>query len=349
MARDDLSYSNWVAKKNVPPYIWGQNTKSALATIVALRPQGATFYECTQACCESKKPYTLNYTMSAQYARSFYGEKGYSAIYSYEDVPVERLVLNGHDNARAPKDLIDHARKHGSVKVPVIRLVPNLLCPQPPGRGKPDEEQSRQTIAAQIRHYGSDQAPYREWARHLGVDFVEIEHLVYLDIPGKANTSNGPFAGNSVQHLRSLAETMEAAGGFVVTSDEDSRDKTQRSIVLRRGQPDFRNALMEAYGARCAITGCEVRDVLEAAHIYPYRGENTNHVQNGLLLRADIHTLFDLGKISIDPDRLTVILDPALMSSDYAKLHGKKINVPGNPRQWPSKEALKWRRDQMQQ
>ncbi|WP_200883691.1 HNH endonuclease [Archangium violaceum] len=50
-----------------------------------------------------------------------------------------------------------------------------------------------------------------------------------------------------------------------------------------------------AYGGRCALTDCEEPRVLEAAHIFPYHGPQTNHVTNGLLLRADLHVLFDLG------------------------------------------------------
>ncbi|WP_336979879.1 HNH endonuclease signature motif containing protein [Altererythrobacter fulvus] len=59
---------------------------------------------------------------------------------------------------------------------------------------------------------------------------------------------------------------------------------------------------MVAYEGRCAISGCDVREVLEAAHIMPYLGEETNDVRNGLLLRADLHTLFDLGLLKIGPD-----------------------------------------------
>ena len=60
-----------------------------------------------------------------------------------------------------------------------------------------------------------------------------------------------------------------------------------------RAPHKFRDALIGAYAGRCAITGCSVLDILEAAHITPYLGPDTNHVTNGLLLRADLHTLFD--------------------------------------------------------
>ena len=81
-----------------------------------------------------------------------------------------------------------------------------------------------------------------------------------------------------------------------------------RAICIRRGQPAFRAALLAAYGGRCAITGCDVEDVLEAAHISPYSGPSSSHASNGLLLRADIHTLFDCGLVAFDPKTREVVL-----------------------------------------
>src|SRR5882724_5267000 len=55
-------------------------------------------------------------------------------------------------------------------------------------------------------------------------------------------------------------------------TDKDSRETAFRQIKLRRGQQEFRNALLERYGAICVISGCRILDVIEAAHIRPYRG-----------------------------------------------------------------------------
>ncbi|MFM7606242.1 MAG: HNH endonuclease, partial [Prosthecobacter sp.] len=89
----------------------------------------------------------------------------------------------------------------------------------------------------------------------------------------------------------------------------DQREAVVQAIKLRRGQAVFRNRLIEAYDGKCVVTGCEVLAVLEAAHIKPYRGLKDNAVQNGLLLRADIHTLFDLNLLAINPATQTVELD----------------------------------------
>ena len=104
-------------------------------------------------------------------------------------------------------------------------------------------------------------------------------------------------------------------GTFDPESLADERERAFRAIRLRRGQAAFRSALMEAYGRRCAITGCAVEDVLEAAHITPYVGSLTNHVSNGLLLRADLHTLFDCGLLAIDPKTRRVVVADALAGS----------------------------------
>lgn len=100
--------------------------------------------------------------------------------------------------------------------------------------------------------------------------------------------------------------------GFDPESVQDQRERAIRAIRLRRGQPTFRAALLEAYGGRCAITGCAVKDVLEAAHVTPYLGGLTNHVSNGLLLRTDLHTLFDCGLLAIEPTTRVVVIADAL-------------------------------------
>lgn len=114
--------------------------------------------------------------------------------------------------------------------------------------------------------------------------------------------------------------------------------------MRRRGQPEFRRRLIAAYSGRCAISGCDAVEALEAAHLLPYRGPDTNAVENGLLLRADLHTLFDLGLIAIDPETMGVLLTPALVSTSYGDLAGKSLLVPSAPKLRPSMEALRLRR-----
>jgi len=138
-----------------------------------------------------------------------------------------------------------------------------------------------------------------------------------------------------------LADATGRLPDFDPSSTTDARAKTLAAIALRQGQPRFRKALLRAYDGRCAISGCDLEEALEAAHILPYRGEYTHHVQNGILLRADLHTLLDRGLISIDPDSLTVVIHPKLKHSQYAALGGTKLHLPASPSERPSSEALR--------
>ena len=132
---------------------------------------------------------------------------------------------------------------------------------------------------------------------------------------------------------------------FCAANLNDARVRVIRSIVQRRGQPEFRNKLMQAYGCRCCINGYSEPEVPEAAHIMPYRGDHTNHVTNGLLLRADIHTLFDIGLIAIG-EGFKVLIGPNLDRTEYYALRGQALSIPEDPAARPSVKALQWHRQQ---
>lgn len=120
---------------------------------------------------------------------------------------------------------------------------------------------------------------------------------------------------------------------------DDARLKTMRAVVVRRGQREFRDALLRAYGCRCAISGCDVLDVLEAAHIVPYLGDHTQRPDNGLLLRSDLHTLFDLGRLWIDSS-MKVRVAPELEGSEYAAFEGRALALPSSRGDAPHSDHL---------
>ncbi|MFF0172471.1 HNH endonuclease [Micromonospora profundi] len=116
----------------------------------------------------------------------------------------------------------------------------------------------------------------------------------------------------------------------------EGRRRRLAEVTARQGQAEFRRKLIEAYGGECAITGCDVLEVLQAAHIDPYDGPATNRVTNGMLLRADLHNLFDEGLMWIDGSyrvRMAEGLD------HYAEWNGRRLRLPDVP-QRPDKEAL---------
>lgn len=156
------------------------------------------------------------------------------------------------------------------------------------------------------------------------------------------------LASKTVQKWDGLAdEEADRVGSSYRLKDGDRRQVVERQIRERRGQQQFRDHLCTRYGNRCVVTGCKVLAVLEAAHIKPYRVEEDNHPANGLLLRADIHTLFDLDLLGIDPERLRVALHPDLgKHTEYRNLAGKTLLC--TPDQQPSSEALRLRHEQFQ-
>jgi len=152
-------------------------------------------------------------------------------------------------------------------------------------------------------------------------------------------------AAGQLELLTSSQEgTGETDGSFDPHDTLDARERTVAQIVRRRGQPKFRRELLVAYENRCAVTGCDAMQALEAAHIQPFKGSNTNNVQNGLLLRSDIHTLFDLGLLSIDADHMVILLAHELRDTDYSKYRGSHVRVPADSLSQPSAEALRGHR-----
>lgn len=140
--------------------------------------------------------------------------------------------------------------------------------------------------------------------------------------------------------LERARNEVRDAGALDPTDSEDARRRIMASVVQREGQPAFRESLLRAYGNACAITGCTVVPLLEAAHIIPYRGPHTNVVSNGLLLRADLHKLFDLHLIRIDPARRTLHVSEELMNSEYGSLAGQTLRPPSSAQDAPSIASL---------
>ena len=112
----------------------------------------------------------------------------------------------------------------------------------------------------------------------------------------------------------------------------------------RLGQGGFRSIVIDAYSRRCAVTGERTLDALEAAHIVPYAEAKSHDVRNGILLRADLHRLFDRGFVTINPsyqfEVSRSIKDKYENGRDYYALHGRSIALPADPRLVPAPEYL---------
>ncbi|WP_422733297.1 HNH endonuclease [Micromonospora sp. WMMD558] len=122
-----------------------------------------------------------------------------------------------------------------------------------------------------------------------------------------------------------------------------------RLAPQRLGQQAFKAVVLGAYGRRCAVTGNKVAPVLQAAHIRPLPKGGQHRLDNGLLLKSDVHTLFDRGYLGVDP-RYRLLVSPRLRSEFgngdqfYAKA-GELITLPERRADRPNREFLEWHLD----
>ena len=159
--------------------------------------------------------------------------------------------------------------------------------------------------------------------------FRQLEHALSRELSG---TETGTW----------LADRSEATVG---------RYGTPTLIAPRLGQGAFRVMVTDAYERRCAITGERVLPVLEAAHIRPFAQHGPHRVQNGILLRSDLHTLFDRGYLTVEPN-LCVEVSRRLREDyengrDYFALRGRELRLPGTSDARPRQEFLRWHNDQV--
>jgi len=123
-----------------------------------------------------------------------------------------------------------------------------------------------------------------------------------------------------------------------------------RLVAPRLGQQAFKAVVLTAYQRRCAITGAKIQPTLQAAHIRPVSREGQNRVDNGLLLRSDIHTLFDRGYLGVDPQR-RLRVSPRLRSDFgngeefYSREREPLAVMPARSVDRPSAEFLEWQMD----
>ncbi|MGF6965728.1 putative restriction endonuclease [Paraburkholderia sp. WC7.3g] len=120
-----------------------------------------------------------------------------------------------------------------------------------------------------------------------------------------------------------------------------ARRRVLREVNLRRGQQQFRDRLIRLYGAACQVSRCAFPSLVEAAHIMPYAQTNDHSAHNGLLLRSDLHTLFDLGLMAINPLDMRVSLHPDLLLVGYASFDGASLFTNGT--NGPNRDALRER------
>lgn len=146
--------------------------------------------------------------------------------------------------------------------------------------------------------------------------------------------------------LRSQAVAPSAARSESFLSENLERYGPPLLVTPRLGQGAFRLLVTDAYSRRCSVTGERVLPVLEAAHIRPFSSGGEHRVDNGLLIRSDLHMLFDRGYVTVAEDlSLEVsrrIREEFENGRDYYALQGRKLRPPLKAGQQPALDNLRW-------
>ncbi len=163
----------------------------------------------------------------------------------------------------------------------------------------------------------------------------------------KAVRWNDKPVGSSEATVATKTWEEPAAAGEVIAKQQQAFAQQ----ALRPGQPEFRKRLDLVYGAKCCISGCPIPWALEAAHITPFADDaSSNSPSNGLLLRADLHSLFDSNQLAIHPETHVVFFAvEATAWLEYSKLHGRAELAEPQPlfgKHAPSSSALaqRWKK-----
>ena len=141
-----------------------------------------------------------------------------------------------------------------------------------------------------------------------------------------------------------LPDTPSISAGF----DDSTQARYGEPVLVRPrlGQGAFRVLVTDNYRRRCAISGERTLPALDAAHIRPFSDGGQHEASNGILMRRDIHSLFDLGYVTVSPDmKFEVskkIREEYENGRHYYALHGTSIMLPDDFRRHPEQAALTW-------
>lgn len=147
------------------------------------------------------------------------------------------------------------------------------------------------------------------------------------------------------------ARLQSARGARLEVHEEGPRYGPPTLSLPRLGQGAFRVLVTDAYDRRCTITNERTLPALDAVHIKPYSDSGGHRVDNGLLMRRDLHALFDRGYVTVTPD-LAFIVSRRIREEfengrDYYRLHGNQIRPPSNSLHKPSVDYLEWHNEKI--
>jgi len=185
-----------------------------------------------------------------------------------------------------------------------VTVIPEVLLP--PERGVPfDRIKNRLKAFGELKNSNRWSVLVRPSARRFKYDDDGELILNVLREEDKGNQESASEAGREIARQRKLAEQ-----------------------AARPGQQDFSTMLRQNYHGRCAVTKCSTSVALEAAHIRVQKGIDDNSPENGLLLRSDVHALFDAHLITLSEDGARVEVSDALTDPSYAFLRDAMVLQP---------------------
>jgi putative restriction endonuclease len=168
------------------------------------------------------------------------------------------------------------------------------------------------------------------------------------NIPGKFYAADSATA----RDLWAQVSLRLQAGASLPVAETNAPDPMYGEptlVRLRLGQGTFRALITDNYQRRCAVTGEKALPVLDAAHIRPVKEGGQHRLDNGLLLRSDVHRLFDSGYVTVTPDgRFLVsrrLKDDFDNGEPYMPFNNERIWMPGDPGEQPDRQALEWHAD----
>lgn len=215
---------------------------------------------------------------------------------------------------------------------------------------------TRQELLGAIRGYR------REGDRPLDprIGCVFLRDITFFDDPEPAPLD---FSPNIVQgksydadlaladdgHLGRALYRLTEPGVYAFNPTATAPTFTTGVTTRRLGQQSFQVMVLSAYGRRCAVTGERIRPVLQAAHILPVAEGGQHRIDNGLLLRSDVHTLFDRGYLGLDGDyRLQVsqrLRAEFGNGEEFFARAGERVGLPSSRSDLPDLDALAWHRE----
>lgn len=218
--------------------------------------------------------------------------------------------------------------------------------------GAPSREVMRERIEQYRRVPADPRADY-------SIGCIVLEEPFFLEerdwIPVPEDFSPHTQVGKGYDLTSDLGRTMweRVVGGRAVArhvgAEETAMYGEPRLFRPRLGQGAFRVLVTDAYDRHCAVTREKTLLVLEAAHIKPVAHGGTHRVDNGLLLRSDIHTLFDRGYVTVTPDLQFRVSERLRQDWNngriYYDLHRQPIELPRDQQSRPSLMELEWHAD----